>query len=134
MRIITTKNAPAAVGPYSQAVMVNDTLYVSGQIPYVPETMKPAGDDIKTQTLQSLKNILGIVTKAGLKKEDIIKCGVFMKDLGMFKEMNEVYAEFFGDHKPARFAVEVARLPLDVLIEIDAIVVKSKLTLKEIIY
>ena len=124
MRIITTKNAPAAVGPYSQAVMVNDTLYVSGQIPYVPETMKPAGDDIKTQTLQSLKNILGIVTKAGLKKEDIIKCGVFMKDLGMFKEMNEVYAEFFGDHKPARFAVEVRRLPLDVLVEIDAIVVE----------
>lgn len=125
MRNIHTNNAPKAVGPYSQAVMVKDTLYVSGQIPYVPETMKPAGEDIKSQTLQSLKNVLAIVTEAGLKKEDIVKCGVFLKDLAMFKDMNEVYAEFFGDHKPARFAVEVARLPLDVLVEIDAIVVKD---------
>ncbi len=125
MKIISTKNATAAVGPYSQAVMVKDTLYVSGQIPYVPETMKPAGSDIKSQTLQSLKNVLGIVKEAGLKKENIIKCGVFMQDLGMFKDMNEVYANFFGDHKPARFAVEVRRLPLDVLVEIDAIVVKE---------
>ena len=125
MKIIATKNAPAAVGPYSQGILVKDTLYVSGQIPYVPETMKPAGEDIKSQTLQSLKNVLGIVEEAGLKKENIIKCGVFMKDLGMFKDMNEVYADFFGDHKPARFAVEVRKLPLDVLVEIDAIVVKE---------
>ena len=124
MKIIATKNAPAAVGPYSQGVMVNGTLYVSGQIPFVPETMKVVGDDIKSQTRQSLQNVLGIVEEAGLQKEDIIKCGVFMQDLGMFKDMNEVYAEFFGDHKPARFAVEVRRLPLDVLVEIDAIVVK----------
>ncbi len=124
MKIIETKNAPAAVGPYSQGIMVNDTLYVSGQIPYVPETMKPAGEDIKSQTLQSLKNILGIVEQAGLKKENIIKCGVFLKDMNMFKDMNGVYAEFFGTHKPARFAVEVARLPLDALVEIDAIAVK----------
>jgi len=122
--MIQTKNAPAAVGPYSQAVMVKDTLYVSGQIPFVPETMTVAGDDIKTQTRQSLMNVLGIVEEAGLKKENIVKCGVFMQDLSMFKDMNEVYAEFFGDHKPARFAVEVRRLPLDVLVEIDAIVVK----------
>ncbi len=124
MKTISTKNAPAAVGPYSQAVLVNDTLYVSGQIPYVPETMTLVSEDIKEQTKQSLQNILGIVEEAGLKKENIVKCGVFMKDLGQFKEMNEVYAEFFGNHKPARFAVEVARLPLDVKVEIDAIVVK----------
>jgi len=124
IKFVHTNNAPAAVGPYSQAVMVKDTLYVSGQIPFIPETMTVAGDDIKSQTKQSLMNILGIVTEAGLKKEDIVKCGVFMKDLSMFKDMNEVYAEFFGDHKPARFAVEVSRLPLDVLVEIDAIVVK----------
>ncbi|AIO19722.1 Enamine/imine deaminase [Candidatus Izimaplasma bacterium HR1] len=124
MRMISTKHAPAAVGPYSQGVLVKDTLYVSGQIPYMPETMKPAGDDIKSQTLQSLKNVLAIVEEAGMKKENIIKCGVFLQDLGMFKDMNEVYAQFFGDHKPARFAVEVRRLPLDVLVEIDAIVVK----------
>ena len=124
MKFVHTKNAPAAVGPYSQAVMVKDTLYVSGQIPFVPETMTVAGDDIKSQTKQSLMNVLGIVEEAGLKKENIVKCGVFMQDLSMFKDMNEVYAEFFGDHKPARFAVEVRRLPLDVLVEIDAIVVK----------
>jgi 2-iminobutanoate/2-iminopropanoate deaminase len=124
MKIISTKNAPKAVGPYSQGIMVNDTLYVSGQIPFDPKTSKAAGDDVKSQTLQSLKNVLAIVKEAGLEKENIIKCGVFMQDLGMFKDMNEVYAEFFGDHKPARFAVEVRRLPLDVLVEIDAIVVK----------
>jgi 2-iminobutanoate/2-iminopropanoate deaminase len=124
MKTIHTNNAPAAVGPYSQGVLVNDTLYVSGQIPFVAETMTVAGSDIKSQTKQSLNNVLAIVTEAGFKKENIVKCGVFMKDLSMFKDMNEVYAEFFGDHKPARFAVEVSRLPLDVLVEIDAIVVK----------
>jgi 2-iminobutanoate/2-iminopropanoate deaminase len=125
MKSIHTNNAPKAVGPYSQAIMVKDTLYVSGQIPYVPSTMKPAGTDIQSQTLQSLQNILAIVEEAGLTKEDIVKCGVFMKDLSMFSLMNEVYSNFFQDHKPARFAVEVARLPLDVLIEIDAIAVKK---------
>ncbi len=125
MKLIHTDKAPAAVGPYSQAVMAGNTLYVSGQIPFVPETMTKAGDDIKSQTKQSLSNVLAIVEKAGLKKENIVKCGVFLKDLSMFKDMNEVYAEFFGEHKPARFAVEVSRLPLDVLVEIDAIVVKE---------
>lgn len=124
MKIISTENAPKAVGPYSQGVLVKDTLYVSGQIPYIPETMKPAGNEVKSQTRQSLMNILAIVETAGLKKENIVKCGVFLKDLNMFKDMNEIYAEFFGNHKPARFAVEVKRLPLDVLIEIDAIAVK----------
>ena len=125
MKVIQTNNAPKAVGPYSQGVVAGNILYVSGQIPYVPETMKPAGSDIKSQTKQSLANVLGIVLEAGFKKEDIVKCGVFLQDMNMFKDMNEVYAEFFGDYKPARFAVEVRRLPLDVLVEIDAIVVKE---------
>jgi len=124
LKFVTTKNAPAAIGPYSQAVMVKDTLYVSGQLPYIPGVMKLVSESIKDQTLQSLNNILAIAKEAGLNKENIVKCGIFMQDLSMFKEMNEVYANFFGDHKPARFAVEVRRLPLDVLIEIDAIVVK----------
>lgn len=125
MKTIHTKHAPKAVGPYSQGVVAGNTLYVSGQIPYVPETMTPAGSDISSQTKQSLLNIQAIVEQAGFKKEEIVKCGVFLKDLAMFTEMNVVYSEFFGDHKPARFAVEVARLPLDVLIEIDAIAVKE---------
>lgn len=126
MKIIATKNAPAAVGPYSQGILAGDTSYVSGQIPFVPETMTVAGDTIEAQTAQSLANVLAIVTEAGLKKEDIVKCGVFMQDLSMFTQMNGVYAEFFGDHKPARFAVEVRRLPKDVLVEIDAIAIKNE--------
>lgn len=124
MKMIETNQAPKAIGPYSQGVMKGDTLYVSGQIPFIPETMVVAGNDIISQTKQSLKNVLGIVEAAGLKITDIVKCGVFMKDLSMFSEMNEVYQAFFKDHKPARFAVEVARLPKDVLIEIDAIALR----------
>ncbi len=125
MKNIQTLKAPQAVGPYSQGVLVKDTLYVSGQIPFIPETMILISDDISDQTRQSLLNILAIVEAAGLKKEDIVRCGVFMTNLGDFSKMNTVYAEFFGDHKPARAAVEVRRLPKDVLVEIDAIAVKS---------
>ncbi|MBN2604842.1 MAG: RidA family protein [Bacilli bacterium] len=124
MKIISTKNAPAAVGPYSQGVVVNGTLYVSGQIPFVPESMTLVGPTIEEQTLQSLTNVLAIVKEAGFELTDIAKCGVFMQDLGMFTAMNKVYEEFFKGHKPARFAVEVRRLPKDVLVEIDAIVAK----------
>lgn len=124
MKHIETKQAPQAVGPYSQGVFVKDTLYVSGQIPFVPETMTLVSNDISDQTRQSLNNILAIVQAAGLQKEDIVRCGVFMTDLGDFSKMNAIYAEFFGAHKPARAAVEVRRLPKDVLIEIDAIAVK----------
>ncbi len=125
MKNIHTNKAPQAVGPYSQGVLVSGTLYVSGQIPFVPETMKLVSDDVADQTRQSLENILAIVEEAGLKKEDIVRCGVFMTNLGDFSKMNAVYAEFFGDHKPARAAVEVRRLPKDVLVEIDAIAVKE---------
>jgi len=124
MKFIKTDQAPKAVGPYSQGVLVKDTLYVSGQIPFVPETMTLISDDIKDQTLQSLKNLLNIVKAAGLNKEDIVRCGVFMTNLEDFGHMNEVYEAFFDGHKPARAAVEVRRLPKDVLVEIDAIAVK----------
>lgn len=124
MKMIETIHAPKAVGPYSQGILANDTLYVSGQIPFVPETMELISDDIKDQTRQSLKNVLAIVEAAGLKKENIVRCGVFMTNLKDFAQMNEVYSEFFGSLKPARAAVEVRRLPKDVLVEIDAIAVK----------
>jgi 2-iminobutanoate/2-iminopropanoate deaminase len=125
MNVINTENAPKAIGPYSQATMAKDMLFVSGQIPFDPITMTVAGPDIQSQTKQSIKNVLAIVKEAGLKKENITKIGIFMKDMGMFAEMNEVYSTFFSEHKPARFAVEVARLPKDVLIEIDAIAIKE---------
>lgn len=124
MKTITTDKAPKAVGAYSQGIFVNDTLYVSGQIPFVPETMTVVGDDIRRQTKQALDNVLAIVEAAGLKKTDIVRCGVFMTNLAEFAIMNEVYESFFGDHKPVRAAVEVRGLPKNVQIEIDAIAVK----------
>jgi 2-iminobutanoate/2-iminopropanoate deaminase len=125
MKMIHTNHAPKAVGPYSQGVLAKgETLYVSGQIPFVPETMSLVSEDIKEQTLQSLKNVLAIVEAAGMQKEHIVRCTVYMTDLSKFSLMNEVYQQFFGDHKPARAAIEVSRLPRDVAVEIDAIAVK----------
>ena len=124
MKTIHTDHAPKAVGPYSQGVVVKDTLYVSGQIPFDPKTNTLVAIDIKEQTKQSLENVLGIVEAAGFMKEHIVKCTVYMTNLGDFLAMNEVYQAFFGDHKPARAAVEVRRLPKDVHVEIDAIAVK----------
>ena len=125
MKKIQTDQAPAAVGAYSQGVFIKDTLYVSGQIPFKPDTMELISNDIKAQTQQSLDNVLAIVEAAGLTKEDIVRCGIFMTNLSDFAAMNEVYGNFFGDHKPARAAVEVRGLPKNVQIEIDAIAVKK---------
>jgi len=125
MKSIETQHAPKAVGPYSQGVMVNDTLYVSGQLPFDSKTMALNSDTIYGQTQQCLNNVLAIVEKAGLKKENMVRLTVFMTDLSNFQEMNQAYTEFFGNHKPARAAIEVSRLPKDVAIEIDAIAVKE---------
>ncbi|MGH0053930.1 MAG: RidA family protein [Sphaerochaetaceae bacterium] len=124
-KTIATKNAPAAVGPYSQAYLANDTLYVSGQIPFVPETMQMVSSDVAQQATQSLKNIEAIITEAGFSVTDIVKCQVFLNDMNNFAAVNAAYADFFGEHKPARVAVEVSRLPKDVDVEIDAICVKG---------
>ena len=123
-QVIKTANAPAAIGPYSQAILAGNTLYVSGQIPFVPATMTIAGPDIASQTKQSLANIKAIVEEAGFRITDIVRCTVFLLDLNDFAAMNAEYAAFFGDHKPARAAVQVARLPKDSRIEIDAVCVR----------
>ncbi|MGL4425572.1 MAG: RidA family protein [Cetobacterium sp.] len=123
-RIINTTKAPAAIGPYSQAVEVNGTLYVSGQIPFVPETMTVISDDIKEQTRQSLENVKAILEEAGYTLNDVVKAGVFIKDMNDFISINEVYSEYLGEVKPARACVEVARLPRDVKVEIEVIAVK----------
>lgn len=125
MKMIQTKHAPQAVGPYSQAIDVNGTLYVSGQIPFIPESMMLVSEDISDQTQQSLNNIKSIVEEAGYQVTDIVRCTVFLKNMNDFGKMNEVYANFFGTHKPTRVAVEVSRLPKDVQVEIDAICIKS---------
>jgi 2-iminobutanoate/2-iminopropanoate deaminase len=124
MTVISTTKAPEAIGPYSQAIMVNDTLYVSGQTPLDPTTMTVEAKTIKEQTVQVLENIRNIVLEAGLDIEKVVKCGVFLSDMNNFKEMNQVYQEFFGKHKPARVTVEVSKLPLNALVEIDCIAVK----------
>ena len=124
LKTIKTEHAPAAIGPYSQGILAGSTLYVSGQIPFVAATMKIAGDDIQSQTRQSLANVKAIVEEAGFAVTDIVRCTVFIKDMNEFPAMNAVYQEFFGEHKPTRSTVEVARLPKDVKIEIDAICVR----------
>lgn len=123
-KIINTTKAPSAIGPYSQAVEVNGTLYVSGQIPFVPETMTVVSDDVKEQTRQSLENVKAILEEAGYTLNDVVKAGVFIKDMNDFAAINEVYSEYLGDVKPARACVEVARLPRDVKVEIEVIAVK----------
>lgn len=123
-RIIHTEKAPAALGPYSQAVEANGVLYVSGQIPFVPETMTLVSDCVKAQTKQSLENVKAILEAAGYTLADVVRAGVFIKDMNDFGAVNEVYAEYLGDVKPARACVEVARLPKDVKVEIEVIAVK----------
>ena len=119
-RIIQTPKAPAAIGPYSQAIAAGEFLYTSGQLGIEPETGTLPGD-ISGQTKQSLQNIQAILKEAGLQKKDVVKTVIYLKDLSDFAIVNEIYADFFGDHKPARSCVEVSRLPKDGLVEIEAI-------------
>ena len=122
--IIHTDSAPAAVGPYSQAIMAGNLLFTSGQLGLVPETgMLP--ESVEAQAEQSLKNIGAILEASGLGKTDVVKTTVFIRDMNDFAAVNRIYAAFFGDHKPARSCVEVARLPKDGLVEIEAVAVKG---------
>lgn len=122
-KIISTTKAPAAIGPYSQAIQAGNTIYVSGQIPFVPETMTLVSEDIKEQTKQALENVKAILEAAGSSLNDIVKASVFVKDINDFAAINEVYGTYFNENKPARALVEVARLPRDVKIEIEVIAV-----------
>lgn len=120
---VVTKNAPGAIGPYSQGVDLGSLVITSGQLPLNPETGEcPEG--ITEQTKQSLNNVKGVIEASGLTMADVGKLTVFLKDMNDFAAMNEVYKTFFEEPYPARSAVEVARLPKDVLVEIEAIAVK----------
>ena len=122
--IIHTDKAPAAVGPYSQAIQEGNMLFTSGQLGLVPETgAMPEG--VEAQAEQSLANLGAILTEAGFEKTDVVKTTVFIKDMNDFAAVNKIYAEFFGGHKPARSCVEVARLPKDGLVEVEAVAVKG---------
>lgn len=122
--IITTQNAPAAIGPYSQAIEANGIVYVSGQLPVNPATGSFAEGGIKELTRQSLTNIKNILEEAGIDMSHVVKTGVFLSDMADFAEMNEVYAEFFEAPFPARSAVAVKTLPKNARIEIECIAVK----------
>ena len=119
MDIIKTTGAPEAIGPYSQAVTAGDFVFCSGQIPLDPVSMTLVGETAAEQTSQVLKNMAEVLKAAGSGAGKVIKTTVFLKDMNDFVEMNSVYADFFGDHKPARATVEVSRLPKDVLVEIE---------------
>ncbi|WP_206426598.1 RidA family protein [Clostridium sp. E02] len=120
---ISTDKAPSAIGPYSQAIIAAGTIYVSGQLPIDPSTGSIAGDDIKAQTRQSLENIRAVLESAGAGMENVVKTTVFLKDIGEFTEMNEVYAQYFTDDCPARAAFQVGSLPKNARVEIEAIAV-----------
>ena len=123
--IISTTGAPGAIGPYSQAVKAGDLLFVSGQLPIDPATGAFAGDDIAAQTRQSLTNVKNIVAAAGMTMADVVRVGVFLQDMEHFGAMNAVYGEFFTGDCPARAAVQVACLPKDALVEIEAVAYKG---------
>ena len=123
---IQTDAAPAAIGPYSQAVVVTGgrTLYASGQIPLDPQTGEMVGDgDVRAQTEQVLRNLQGVLEAAGMTWANVVRCGIFLADLGDFAVVNEIYARRFGEAPPARATVQVAGLPKGALVEIDAIAV-----------
>jgi 2-iminobutanoate/2-iminopropanoate deaminase len=123
-RIIQTINAPAAIGPYSQAVEVGGNLYISGQIPLDPQTMQVVEGGIKEQTVQVLNNIGAILKEAGYNYSDVVKSTCFLSDMANFKAMNEVYALYYSENPPARAAFAVRELPLGVLIEIETVAAK----------
>lgn len=120
-KVIHTEHAPAAVGPYSQAIKANGFVYTAGQIPLVPSEGKLIVGDVQVQTRQALENLKAVLEAAGTSLTNVVKTTVFLDNMDDFASMNEIYAEFFGENPPARSAVEVARLPLNALVEIEAV-------------
>lgn len=122
-KVIQIPGAPAPIGPYSQAILKNDTLYVSGQIPLNPATGELMVQNIEEATHQVLKNIGALLAEAGMDFTHVVKCSIFVKDLNDFAAVNGVYAQYFDHNPPARETVEVSRLPLDVPVEISCIAI-----------
>lgn len=119
--IIHTDDAPAAIGPYSQAVSHNGVVYCSGQIGLVPETMEFAGDDVETQAKQVMKNLKAVLSAAGSGFDKVIKCSIFLADMGDFATVNEIYGSYFTDDPPARETVAVKTLPKNCKVEISCV-------------
>lgn len=123
IEVINTNKAPAAIGPYSQGIKAGNLLFISGQMPLDPVSLQIVQGGIKDQTKQALENLKSILEEAGLSLNNVVKTTVFIKDMNDFSHMNEVYASYFVETKPARSCVEVARLPKDVIVEIEAIAI-----------
>ncbi len=124
-KIINSKDAPAPIGPYSQAVLAGNTLYVSGQIALHPETGELVQGSIEEETHQVMRNMKAVLQEAGMPLSSVAKCTIFVKDMGNFGRINEVYGSYFQNNPPARETVEVSRLPKDVNVEISCIAVSS---------
>ena len=120
-KIVSTDSAPAAIGPYSQAIRYGDLLFVSGQIAIIPETGEIAEGDIEVQTRQVLENVKAIIEAAGMTLQNVLKCSCFLQNMEDFVQFNSVYNSYFADILPARETVEVGRLPKNVLVEVSAI-------------
>ena len=125
MRMHNVEGAPEAIGPYSQAVSIGKLVFCSGQTPLNPETMQIEGTEIQEQTRRVLKNIAIVLNGLGMTPDSVVKTTVYLKDMDDFQGMNKVYAGFFGQHKPARTTIAVNKLPLDALVEIECIAVKT---------
>ncbi|MBL8227829.1 MAG: RidA family protein [Bryobacterales bacterium] len=122
-QIISTEGAPKAIGPYSQAVAYNGLVYLSGQIPLDPQTGQVVDGDIAAQTHRVMRNLKAVLEAAGSSLDHVLKTTVFLKDMGEFAAMNQVYGEYFTSNPPARATVEVVRLPRDVRVEIEAVAI-----------
>ncbi|WP_027964931.1 RidA family protein [Halalkalibacillus halophilus] len=120
-KIIETSNAPQAIGPYSQAVQVENTLYISGQIPLDPSSMEIVSEDVEEQTKQVMKNVGAIIQEANLDYSHLVKTTILLKSMDDFTKVNEIYASFLEEPYPARAAFEVSKLPKDVQVEIEAV-------------
>jgi 2-iminobutanoate/2-iminopropanoate deaminase len=122
-KIVKTEKAPAPVGPYNQAIISGNFVFTAGQIPIDPETGNLEANDIKIQTKRVIENLRAVLQASGSDLSEVVKTTVFLKDMNDFALMNEVYAQYFSDNSPARSAVEVARLPKDVLVEMECIAI-----------
>jgi 2-iminobutanoate/2-iminopropanoate deaminase len=124
-KIITTKDAPEPIGPYNQAVLANDTLYLSGQIPLIPDTMELVEGDLEKETLQVMENLKAVLAEANMNFDHVVKTSIFLSDMNNFNEINSVYGRYFDEATaPARETVEVANLPKFVRVEISMIAIR----------
>jgi 2-iminobutanoate/2-iminopropanoate deaminase len=124
-KVIRSKSAPAPIGPYSQAILSGNTLFCSGQIPIDPSSGELNMENLSIETHQVMQNLRMVLEEAGMQFTDVVKCSIFLKDMGDFAEVNAIYGEYFDVNPPARETVQVARLPLDVNVEISLIAIKN---------